>query len=127
VSDFADIISAMDDSVADVLGVLIIYTTADGVEVGPLVAIAGTSAHAIDGGAGAAIEYQSRDYLVKARELVDDGGNQIEPASGDQITEVDTGVSALVKLPSADDPVWRWADVARVRRRIHAKQTGDGS
>jgi hypothetical protein len=127
VSNFAEIISAMDDSIADVLGVEIIYTTAAGDSIGPLVAIAGTSAHAIDGGAGALIEYQSRDYLVKARELVDSQGNPVEPASGDSIEEIDTGYVHLVKLPSASDPVWRWADVARVRRRIHTKQTGGPS
>jgi hypothetical protein len=127
VNDLADIFDAAADALDSVMGVMITYTTADNVVVGPICATVGKTEHMIDNGSGAGIDYQSRDYLVRTSDLVDSGGAPIEPQSGDKITEIDTGITHLVKLPAADAPVWRWADVARVRRRIHSKQAGVAS
>jgi len=69
---------------------------------------------------GRLIRTESRDFLVRAADLVL-GGSQAEPVSGMQITE-DTYTYEV--MAPAGEPVWRWADINRITRRIHTKQVG---
>ena len=60
--------------------------------------------------------YESRDFLIKAADLVSFG----EPADGDTIT--DGGGEWVLDSPGGLSKPWRWADAARTVYRIHTWQ-----
>lgn len=62
-----------------------------------------------------------RDYIIATADLVL-GGLEITPQRGDRITDVEgTRTNIYEVLTPAGEPVWRWSDSYRVRRRIHTK------
>lgn len=67
---------------------------------------------------------ESRDYLVRASDLVL-GGAQIEPTVGDRIREP-SGTSALLYevMSPGNEPPFRFSDPERSTLRIHTKFVG---
>lgn len=74
---------------------------------------------------GVAVRSESRDYIVRAADLVLDG-ERLTPRRGDLIRERDdqTGITYVheVMSPTSDEPDWRWADGSRQSIRIHSRQ-----
>ena len=76
----------------------------------------------IDGGAGAMLRTESRDYLITAADLVL-GGSAVLPQRGDRIRETQgTQVFVYEVASPGDEPLWRWSDPYRRTLRIHTKQ-----
>jgi len=92
-----------------------------------LAATVGRTEYEVDTGHGIVERYESRDYLLRAEELVLDGenGEQTTPQTGDRIEEVigETTVVYAVMAP-ANEPLWAYADPARLTIRVHTKQVG---
>jgi len=67
---------------------------------------------------------ESRDYLIRAQDLVL-GGEQTTPKTGDRIVEVidDEPLIYEVMAPG-DEPPWRFSDPGRITLRIHTKFIG---
>lgn len=87
-----------------------------------LPATIGTTVFQIDDGAGALLRIESRDYLIRAVDLVL-GGNAILPKRGDRIRETSgTQVFVYEVVAPGDEPCWRWSDAYRQTLRIHTKQ-----
>jgi hypothetical protein len=76
------------------------------------------------GGGGPIAEVVSRDYLIRAADLIL-AGNVIEPERGDKITEVLPDGTTIVceVLIHGNEPAWRWADNYKISLRIHTKET----
>jgi len=92
---------------------------ADTVEV---TATIGQTVFAVDNGEGAALQVESRDYLIRAAHLVLDGG-PVLPRRGDRIQELQDGVMFTYEIMApGDEPVWRYSDPYRRTLRIHTKQ-----
>jgi hypothetical protein len=76
-------------------------------------------------GGGAVVHKVSRDYLIRADELVSaqagQAGQQCIPAEGDTITDTVAGVSRTyeVRGPGGDEPDWRWSDPSALVYRLH--------
>lgn len=70
---------------------------------------------------GRVLRTESRDFLVRAADLVIDGP-AVLPRSGDLIIE--GGLRYEVMSPPGE-PEWRWSDVNRSTLRIHTKQTDE--
>lgn len=82
----------------------------------------GQTLFAVDNGEGAALQVESRDYLIRAAHLVL-GGGPVLPRRGDQIHEMQDGVIFIYEvLAPGDEPVWRYSDPYRKTLRIHTKQ-----
>ena len=82
----------------------------------------GQTVFQIDDGAGALLRIESRDYLIRAVDLVL-GGNAILPKRGDRIRETSgTQVFVYEVVGPGDEPCWRWSDAYRQTLRIHTKQ-----
>jgi cytidylate kinase len=73
-------------------------------------------------------EIQSRDYLINAEDLVLDG-NQVEPAAGDRIVELDGTKQFTYELssPLGNEPAWRYSDDYRLTVRCHTKLVAIGA
>ena len=85
-------------------------------------ATVGQTVFQIDDGAGALLRVESRDYLIRAVDLVL-GGNAILPKRGDRIRETSgTQVFVYEVVGPGDEPCWRWSDAYRQTLRIHTKQ-----
>ncbi len=82
----------------------------------------GTTVFQIDDGGGGLLRIESRDYLIRAADLVL-GGLQVHPKRGDRIRET-SGAQVIVYevLGPGDEPCWRWSDAYRQTLRIHTKQ-----
>lgn len=81
----------------------------------------GRTLFAVDNGEGAALQVESRDYLIRAAHLVL-GGQPVLPRSGDQIHELQAGVIFIYQVMApGDEPVWRYSDPYRMTLRIHTK------
>lgn len=65
------------------------------------------------------IDYEGRDFIVLASELVF-SGTAFEPESGDLITEAEGRVYEVLPIPGG--PCWRWSDPHHTMYRIHAKE-----
>jgi len=87
-----------------------------------VLATIGTTVFQIDDGAGALLRIESRDYLIRAADLVL-AGNAILPKRGDRIRET-SGNQVIVYevVGPSDEPCWRWSDAYRQTLRIHTKQ-----
>jgi len=67
---------------------------------------------------------ESRDYLVRAEDLVPDGV-QVLPERGDEIREANGGkVFVYEVMAPGKEPHWRYSDPYRQTLRIHTKFTG---
>lgn len=87
-----------------------------------LPATIGTTVFQIDDGASALLRIESRDYLIRAVDLVL-GGNAILPKRGDRIRETSgTQVIVYEVVGPGDEPCWRWSDAYWQTLRIHTKQ-----
>ncbi len=82
----------------------------------------GTTVFQVDDGAGALLRIESRDYLIRAADLVL-ACNAILPKRGDRIRETSgTQVIVYEVVAPGDEPCWRWSDAYRQTLRIHTKQ-----
>ena len=93
-----------------------------------LPATIGTTVFQIDDGAGALLRIESRDYLLRAVDLIL-GGNAILPKRGDRIRETSGTRGGQVIVyevvghgGGGDEPCWRWSDAYRQTLRVHTKQ-----
>ena len=72
---------------------------------------------------GVAHKTESRDYLIRAGDLVL-GGSATLPKRGDQIRETDGEVTLVYEVLSpGDEPEFRYSDPYRKALRIHTKHT----
>ncbi|GAB5444364.1 MAG: hypothetical protein Fues2KO_47130 [Fuerstiella sp.] len=73
------------------------------------------------GPGGLVVISESVDFLIPVSVLVDDAGDEIEPAQFDKLT-TDDGYTYDVQPFGPDDLLWRWHDRAdRTVRRIFCK------
>lgn len=82
-----------------------------------LAATRGSSEFAMNTEAGTMLEFQSRDYLIRAADLVLDE-EAITPRHGDLIT--DAGKTYTVTGPGGAPP-FRFSDSSHTQMRIHTK------
>jgi hypothetical protein len=76
----------------------------------------------IDDGGGIATQYESRDFLILAAELVI-RGKLVMPQRGDRILEMQEGQTFEYEvLAPGKEPCWRYSDPFRKTFRIHTKQ-----
>lgn len=69
---------------------------------------------------GRTLRTQSRDYLIRAADLVFDGIGVL-PRRGDVIHE---GGHLYEVMAPAGEPEWRWSDPGRQTLRVHTKEIG---
>lgn len=68
---------------------------------------------------------ESRDYLVRAEDLILDGV-EVLPERGDEIREAEGGkVFVYEVMAPGREPHWRYSDQYRETLRIHTKFTGN--
>ena len=79
----------------------------------------GRSDPTIDNGAGFPLGIAAADFIVTPSDLVI-GGNPVEPAAGDRITDQDGRVFEVLEVPGGMP--WRFTDPERTAMRIHTKQ-----
>lgn len=113
VSRMDQLISRGLDRMREKAGRQITYT--DGVHSVVVTAVPGTSGHDQLDDTGMPVTAQSRDYLVKASELILNG-SVVTPAAGHQI--IDDGATFSVRSIGSDS-AWRYSDAARTTLRIH--------
>ena len=96
-------------------------------------ATAGKRMYEVDDGAGGSIAFESRDYLIRAEDLILSSVLTL-PAMGDTIEETAgaTTFTYQVLSPgvvpgsnSASEPHWRYSDDGRLTLRIHTKLVGN--
>jgi hypothetical protein len=76
---------------------------------------------------GAVRRTESRDYLVRAVDLVI-ASEQTLPKAGDRIREADGGVTFIYEVMApGTEPPWRYSDPYRQTLRIHTKYVGTES
>ena len=93
----------------------------DSVEVAATV---GRTVFEIDDGSGAVVQWESRDFLIAAVDLVL-AGEIVEPLPGDRIGETQDGkVYVYEVLAPGKEPCWRWSDPYGRTLRVHTKQVG---
>lgn len=80
-----------------------------------LTAVVGNSGHDQLDDTGMPVTAQSRDYIVKASDLMI-GGTDVLPVAGDEITD---GTATFVVRSIGSDAAWRYSDAARTTLRIH--------
>lgn len=113
VSRFDQLTSLGLDRMRENAGRTITYTRgADSVE---LTAVVGNSGHDQLDDTGMPVTAQSRDYIVKATDLVL-GGTAVLPVAGDEVTD---GSSTFAVRSIGSDAAWRYSDAARTTLRIH--------
>lgn len=62
-----------------------------------------------------------RDYLIAQADLVQ-GVTVVIPQKGDRITHIEGSKTNIYEVQApTGEPVWRWSDSYRYRRRIHTK------
>lgn len=87
-----------------------------------LAATIGSSDGSVSLDYGARERWESRDYLVRAADLVLEDEVAL-PAVGDLIVETDGGKEFTYQVlqPSVEEPAYRYTDGHRIRLRIHTK------
>jgi hypothetical protein len=84
----------------------------------------GKTVFEIDDGIGARTQFEARDFLILADDLILDG-RIVLPERGDRVQEVQTGKTFLYEvLAPGKEPCWRYSDPYRKTLRIHTKQVG---
>jgi len=86
-----------------------------------LPATIGKTTFEVDDGLGVLVRFESRDFLILARDLIIDDQPAF-PQRGDRIQETD-GVQVFVYEVTAPgkEPCWRYSDPFRNTFRIHTK------
>jgi len=79
----------------------------------------GSSQFEAENSQGLIERYESRDFLVKASELVMDGETFL-PQHGDRIVDGQAGMT--YEVLEAGGECWRYSDPHRISLRIHTKQ-----
>jgi hypothetical protein len=82
-------------------------------------ATVGRTNYEIDEGNGVMVRSQSRDYVMRAADLVL-GGVRVVPQRGDRIEESPDLVHEVVSVAGQNE--WSYADPSRVLMRIHTKE-----
>ena len=91
----------------------------DSVEVAATI---GRTVFEIDDGSGAVVQWESRDFLITAGDLVL-GGEVVEPEPGDKIREEqDSKVHVYEVMAPGKERCWRYSDPYRRTLRVHTKQ-----
>jgi len=86
-----------------------------------LLATIGKTVFEVDGGHGFLERVESRDYLVRAEDLVF-GGQAVLPQRGDRIQELEEGVTFIYEVMAPGrEPFFRYSDPYRKTLRIHTK------
>ena len=81
----------------------------------------GHTAFEVDDGTGVLEQYESRDFIVRAADLVLDGAS-VTPARGDRIREEQDGMVYVYEVMAPGrEPCWRYSDPHRRALRIHTK------
>ena len=93
----------------------------DGQRIGLAATVGRTRFESTDG-YGRVTRSESRDFLVRAADLVLDGAT-VFPRPGDLIIE---GGRRFEVMSPPGEPEWRWSDVNSLALRIHTKETGEG-
>jgi len=94
----------------------------DSVEV---VAAVGRTVFEIDDGSGAVVQWESRDFLIAAADLVIGDRPVTLPQPGDRISETQDGkVYVYEVMAPGKEPCWRYSDPYRRTLRVHTKQVG---
>ena len=86
----------------------------------------GKSEFQVDDSSGLLTRLETRDYLILAADMVEDG-SPIVPAPGDRISETAYPGAPPVTyevMSPAGQPAWRWSDPYRQTYRIHARLIG---
>ncbi|MFW6159438.1 MAG: hypothetical protein ACOC8E_08785 [Planctomycetota bacterium] len=92
----------------------------DGETVG-LNATVGETEFPVEREAGVLESVETRDYIVRASDLVL-GGGPITPERGDRIRETDGGTVYVYEVMAPGRKAhWRWSGRGRTARRIHTK------
>ncbi len=87
-----------------------------------LAATVGRTVFEQDDHAGGLTRIESRDFLIRAIDLVL-AGNVTLPQPGDRIIETDAIATYTYEVMApATEPPWRYSDVNRATLRIHTKQ-----
>lgn len=73
---------------------------------------------------GVVEQYETRDYLIVAADLVLNG-SATEPKAGDTI--LDGGDTFEVMSPGGQMPAWRFTDAGRTQFRVHTKLVAEAS
>lgn len=84
-------------------------------------AVIGKTVFRVENGNGLVERIESRDFLVKATDLVL-ADEQVDPATGDRILEEAIGkIFTYEVLAPGNEPCWRYSDPQRRTLRIHTK------
>jgi hypothetical protein len=82
----------------------------------------GKTIFTVDDGGGIATQYESRDFLIWAADLVVDG-KTVLPQRGDRVVETQGGKTYEYEvLAPGKEPCFRYSDPFRKTLRIHTKQ-----
>jgi hypothetical protein len=74
----------------------------------------------VDAAEGFQIESRAWDWIVDPSELLDAGGEQLEPKAGHKITTAD-GAEYRVQPSDGSELAWRWSDGLHTWRRVHTE------
>lgn len=114
-----DILAAAARTARAAAGVQIVYRRDGQTCDAPLMATIGRTSRQNYEADGLVSRVEARDYLF-APEDCTLAGEQLEPAAGDQIDEVQGDVTFTYEVrPLGQEPCWRWSDPHRVTRRVH--------
>jgi hypothetical protein len=84
----------------------------------------GKTVFEIDDGSGAVVQWESRDFLITAVDLVL-AGEVVAPQAGDRIRETQDGRAYVYEVMApGKEPCWRYSDPYRKTLRVHTKQVG---
>lgn len=84
----------------------------------------GRTEFVLDDGAGAVLRVQSRDFLIRAADLVL-GGVPTLPVAGDRIRETQGATTFVYEVNApGQEPPYRFSDPFRKLLRIHSKHVG---
>ena len=122
-NSFQSAIADSIDAIRDIAAVDVTYHRGD--DWLTLSAVPGESRFTLTDNRGRILKAQTRDYLIKATDLIIDGAI-VEPQRGDQIKEDrDRDIAVYeVMRPDAGNEVWRYSDAGRTTIRIHTRLTG---
>lgn len=67
------------------------------------------------------VSSRGQDWLIDPAELVDESGEQVEPAHGHTIERESGEVYKVQPTDTAQD-VWRWSDGSHTWRRVHSER-----
>ena len=84
-------------------------------------AAVGRTEFEVDNGTGILEKVESRDFMIRASDLVLDG-SAVLPERGDRVREESDGVTYVYEVMAPGrEPCWRYSDPYRRALRIHTK------